>query len=66
MGTIAVDPAVIPLGAALLVPGYGPGIASDTGSAVRGARVDVWFPTIEEALGWGRRTVTVTVYGGEQ
>jgi 3D (Asp-Asp-Asp) domain-containing protein len=63
-GTIAVDPAVIPLGTALAVPGYGSGIASDTGSAVRDARIDVWFPTIEEALAWGTRTVTVTIYRG--
>jgi 3D (Asp-Asp-Asp) domain-containing protein len=63
-GTVAVDPAVIPLGARLSIPGYGPGVASDTGSAVHGAHVDVWFPTIEEALAWGTRTVTVTIHRG--
>jgi 3D (Asp-Asp-Asp) domain-containing protein len=63
-GTIAVDPAVIPLGTRLAVPGYGPGIASDTGSAILGARIDVWFATIEEALAWGTRTMTVTIHRG--
>jgi 3D (Asp-Asp-Asp) domain-containing protein len=60
-GVVAVDPAVIPLGTRLTIPGYGEGVAADTGSAVRGATIDLWFPSIAEALAWGRRTVTVTV-----
>ena len=59
-GVIAVDPGVIPLGSKMFVPGYGEGVAADTGSAVRGAIIDVWFPTVEQALLWGRRTVTIT------
>jgi 3D (Asp-Asp-Asp) domain-containing protein len=61
-GVVAVDPSVIPLGSRLAVPGYGMGVAADTGSAIIGARIDVWFPTVAEALQWGSRTVTVTVY----
>ncbi|MGI9657502.1 MAG: 3D domain-containing protein, partial [Gaiellaceae bacterium] len=57
-GIVAVDPNVIPLGAKMSIPGYGDGVAADTGSAVKGAIIDVWFPTVEEALAWGRRTVT--------
>ena len=34
-GTIAVDPDVIPLGTKLYVPGYGYGVAEDTGGAVQ-------------------------------
>jgi 3D (Asp-Asp-Asp) domain-containing protein len=59
-GIVAVDPTVIPLGAKMSIPGYGDGVAADTGSAVKGAIIDVWFPTIEEARAWGRRTVTIT------
>ena len=59
-GIIAVDPRVIPLGSKMFVPGYGEGVAADTGSAVKGAIIDVWLPTVEEALQWGRRTVTIT------
>lgn len=59
-GIIAVDPNVIPLGTKMFVPGYGEGIAADTGSAVKGAIIDVWVPTVAEALAWGRRTVTIT------
>lgn len=61
-GTIAVDPAVIPLGTRMSVPGYGDGVAADTGAAVRGNAIDLWFPTCAEALQWGRRVVTITLH----
>ncbi|MGH3030562.1 MAG: 3D domain-containing protein, partial [Gaiellaceae bacterium] len=61
-GVVAVDPAVIPLGTKMFVPGYGDGVAADTGSAVKGAIIDVWFPSCAQALQWGRRTVTITLY----
>jgi 3D (Asp-Asp-Asp) domain-containing protein len=61
-GVVAVDPAVIPLGTKMFVPGYGEGVAADTGSAVKGAIIDVWFPSCAQALQWGRRTVTITLY----
>ena len=60
-GVVAVDPAVIPLGTRMTIPGYGEGVAADTGSAVRGAMIDVWFPTCSQALEWGRKTVTITI-----
>ncbi|MDQ3992486.1 MAG: 3D domain-containing protein, partial [Actinomycetota bacterium] len=61
-GTVAVDPAVIPLGSRLSIPGYGEGVAADTGREVRGARIDVWVQTVQQALAWGTRTVTVTIH----
>jgi 3D (Asp-Asp-Asp) domain-containing protein len=61
-GVIAVDPAVIPLGTRLTIPGYGEGVAADTGSAVRGATIDLWFPSLGQARAWGRRTVTITLH----
>jgi peptidoglycan DL-endopeptidase CwlO len=61
-GIVAVDPSVIPLGTHLSVPGYGEGVAADTGGAVAGARIDLWFPTRAEALAWGSRTVSVTLH----
>ena len=60
-GVVAVDPAVIPLGTRLTIPGYGTGIAADTGGAVHGNVIDLWFPTTAQALAWGRRTVTITL-----
>jgi peptidoglycan DL-endopeptidase CwlO len=61
-GVVAVDPAFIPLGTRMFVPGYGEGVAADTGSAVRGAMIDLWFPTCAQALAWGRRTTTITLH----
>lgn len=60
-GVVAVDPSVIPLGTRLTIPGYGAGIAADTGGAVQGNVIDLWFPTTDQALAWGRRTVTITI-----
>ena len=61
-GVVAVDPSVIPLGTRLTIPGYGVGIAADTGGAVHGNTIDVWFATKALALQWGRRVVTVTIH----
>ncbi len=61
-GVVAVDPAVIPLGTRMTIPGYGEGVAADTGSAVRGYDIDLWFPTLAQARAWGRRTVTITLH----
>ena len=61
-GTIAVDPSLIPLGTRMTIPGYGSGVAADTGSAVQGATIDLWFPSLAQARAWGRRTVTITLH----
>ena len=61
-GVVAVDPSVIPLGTRMTIPGYGEGVAADTGSAVRGYDIDLWFPTLAQARAWGRRTVTITLH----
>jgi 3D (Asp-Asp-Asp) domain-containing protein/predicted nucleic acid-binding Zn-ribbon protein len=61
-GVVAVDPAVIPLGTRLTIPGYGEAVAADTGGAVRGNTIDLWFPTFAQARAWGRRAVTITLH----
>jgi 3D (Asp-Asp-Asp) domain-containing protein/peptidoglycan hydrolase CwlO-like protein len=61
-GVVAVDPSVIPLGTRMTIPGYGEGIAADTGGSVAGAHIDLWFPTRAEALAWGSRSVTITLH----
>jgi peptidoglycan DL-endopeptidase CwlO len=63
IGVIAVDPTVIPLGTRVFVPGYGSAVAADTGSAIKGLIIDLWMPTTAQARAWGRRTVTITIYG---
>lgn len=61
-GVIAVDPRVIPLGTRLWVPGYGEGIAADTGGDIKGNTIDVWMPSERQASDWGIQTLTITVY----
>jgi 3D (Asp-Asp-Asp) domain-containing protein/peptidoglycan hydrolase CwlO-like protein len=61
-GIVAVDPSVIPLGTRMTIPGYGSGVAADTGGAVRGTTIDLWFPSLAQARAWGRRTVTITLH----
>ncbi|MCL4554678.1 MAG: 3D domain-containing protein [Actinobacteria bacterium] len=60
-GIIAVDPRVIPLGTRLYVPGYGYGIAADTGGAIKGNKIDLCFDTEAEAIAWGRRTTSIII-----
>jgi uncharacterized protein YabE (DUF348 family)/3D (Asp-Asp-Asp) domain-containing protein len=63
-GVVAVDPSVIPLGTRLYVTGYGYARAEDTGGAIKGYRIDVYFPTEQQAENWGRRRVTVYILDG--
>src|SRR6185312_15277556 len=41
--TIAADPKVFPLGTILFIPGYGYGVVADTGSAIKGNIIDLYF-----------------------
>jgi uncharacterized protein YabE (DUF348 family) len=58
---IAVDPRIIPLGTKVYVEGYGYAIAADTGSAIKGYKIDVFFPTRSDAYRWGVRKVKIKI-----
>lgn len=58
---IAVDPSVIPLGSKVEIPGYGVFIAGDTGGAIKGNKIDIHFTSVQQALSWGRRTITIKI-----
>ncbi|SDN74878.1 3D (Asp-Asp-Asp) domain-containing protein [Psychrobacillus sp. OK028] len=58
---IAVDPTVIPLGTKVWVEGYGEAIAGDTGGAIKGNRIDVFIPTYDGAIEWGRQEITLKI-----
>jgi 3D (Asp-Asp-Asp) domain-containing protein len=58
-GVVAVDPRVIPLGTRMYIPGYGHAVAGDTGGDIRGYRIDLGFNSNSQALGFGRRAITV-------
>lgn len=59
--TIAVDPKVIPLGTKVYVEGYGYAIAEDTGGAIKGNKIDVFFNTYSEVMNWGVKNVKVYI-----
>ncbi|MFD3446568.1 3D domain-containing protein [Microbacteriaceae bacterium 4G12] len=58
---VAVDPALIPLGTKLYIPGYGEAVAHDTGSAIKGNHIDILFATTKQANYWGRQNLLVEI-----
>ncbi|MGM0838782.1 MAG: ubiquitin-like domain-containing protein [Bacillota bacterium] len=58
---IAVDPSVIPLGTKVYVEGYGYAIAGDTGGAIKGNKIDVFFADKESAYRWGRKRIKIKI-----
>lgn len=58
--TVAVDRNVIPLGTRILYNGI-EYVAEDTGGAIKGNRIDIYFDSHSEALNWGRRTIEIEV-----
>ncbi|WP_010272320.1 3D domain-containing protein [Paenibacillus senegalensis] len=60
--TIAADPEVFPIGTIMYIPGYGYGIVADTGSAIKGHVIDLYFDTKEDVFTeWGKKNVEVYV-----
>jgi 3D (Asp-Asp-Asp) domain-containing protein len=63
-GIIAADPRYLPLGSRVRLQAgnySGEYLVADTGSMVRGRRIDIWTPTSREAMRFGRRLVKLTV-----
>jgi uncharacterized protein YabE (DUF348 family) len=58
---IAVDPSIIPLGSKVHVEGYGYAVAADKGGAIKGNKIDVFFPSKSDAYRWGVKQVKVRV-----
>jgi 3D (Asp-Asp-Asp) domain-containing protein len=58
--TVAVDPTVIPLGSTVLIDGQ-EYVAEDVGGAIKGARIDIYFPTHQAALQFGVQYAEVDV-----
>ncbi|RIW29879.1 DUF348 domain-containing protein [Bacillus salacetis] len=58
---IAVDPSVIPLGTKVYVEGYGYAVAADTGGAIKGNKIDVFFSSKSDAYRWGRKQVKIKI-----
>ncbi|MBN2797334.1 MAG: G5 domain-containing protein [Clostridia bacterium] len=66
-GVIAVDPSVIPLGSNVYVESMGSGadygfaVAEDTGSAIKGNKVDLFISSHTAAMRYGRRNVRIYI-----
>lgn len=62
VSTIAADPKVFPMGTLLYIPGYGYGVVADTGSAIKGNKIDLYFLNKKEVYAkWGKKNVKVYV-----
>jgi 3D (Asp-Asp-Asp) domain-containing protein len=60
--TIAADRKVFPIGTVLHIPGYGYGVVADTGSAIKGKKIDLFYHTTKEVFAeWGKKKVKVKV-----
>ena len=60
-GTIAADIRRYPFGTKMYVPGYGWGEVHDTGSAIKGDHIDIFFSDRDDALEWGRKYLKVVI-----
>lgn len=60
-GVVAVDPEIIPLGTEIIIEGLGVFIAEDTGGAIKGNRLDIYFESRKEAFEFGVQSVNVFI-----
>ena len=66
-GVVAVDPRVIPLGTKLYIesldgwPDYGFAVAEDTGGAIKGNKIDLFYESAGTVKKYGRRKVKVYI-----
>ena len=64
-GTVAVDPRYIPYGTRMFIVSndgayvYGIAVAEDCGGDIKGDRMDLYFPTFDECIQFGRRVCTI-------
>jgi 3D (Asp-Asp-Asp) domain-containing protein len=61
---VAADTSVLPFGTKLIIPGYAENLpveVIDRGGAIKGYRLDVYYPNHDVAREWGRRFVNVIV-----
>jgi len=60
--TVAADTTVFPIGTILFIPGYGYGVVADTGGAIKGNKVDLYYETVEDVYTqWGKKTIDVYI-----
>ena len=65
MKLVAADTRILPYGSMISVPGYDAGDVVpvlDCGGAIKGRKLDLLFPTHEEARAWGKKRLLITVW----
>lgn len=63
LGVCAADWSVFPKGSQFEIPGYGLCRVEDTGNAVKGKHLDLYFDTEEQAREWGVKKMRVYFIG---
>lgn len=61
-GRFVAAPKSYPFGTIMEIPGYGSVPVLDRGGAIKGKRLDVFFPTHQEALNWGVKNLRVSYH----
>lgn len=60
--TIAADWRVLPKGTQVTIEGFeGTFVVEDTGSDIKGGRIDIYMPSYDDCINFGRRNLFVTV-----
>ena len=60
--TIAADTDIFPIGTILFIPSYGYGVVADTGSAIKGNKIDLYYDTVDDVYReWGKKQLMVYV-----
>lgn len=59
--TVAADISILPFGTKIYIDGVGERIVQDTGSAIKGKKIDLYFENHQEAWNFGRQTRQVTI-----
>ncbi|CQR48225.1 Cell wall-binding protein YocH precursor [Paraliobacillus sp. PM-2] len=60
--TVAADLSVFPIGTILFIPDYGYGVVADKGGAIKGNKIDLYYPTVRDVYEkWGKKETLVYV-----
>ena len=59
--SVAADISILPFGTKICIDGVGERIVQDTGSAIKGKKIDLYFENHQEAWDFGRQTKQVKI-----
>ncbi|MWV44891.1 hypothetical protein GRF59_14815 [Paenibacillus sp. HJL G12] len=59
--TVSADPRVLPLGTVIYIENVGERVVTDTGGAIKGARLDLYFDSHKRAIQFGKQKLKVKI-----